>query len=183
MTIEPELTEIAGSDVATSSFESRSRHWSTREGDVRKEIFKQTLAHHNISHTYRETLRAMIASFNDVGYINSENEFVDVKNPDHAKFPNFKNIEPDYYDTLSPGEIILFPSGWFHDVTCLTDSVSITWNFVHETQLERVCNHISKNPEDDQLEILQYFLKNEVPENVTSKELVEFFQNKFAEKV
>jgi hypothetical protein len=79
MTIEPELTEIAGSDVATSSFESRSRHWSTREGDVRKEIFKQTLAHHNISHTYRETLRAMIASFNDVGYINSENEFVDVK--------------------------------------------------------------------------------------------------------
>ena len=59
--------------------ESRSRHWITREGDVRAEIFKMTQAEHNISFVYKETLRAMLASFNDIGYINSENQFIDVK--------------------------------------------------------------------------------------------------------
>ncbi|MGG8495346.1 cupin-like domain-containing protein [Tenacibaculum sp. TC6] len=111
------------------------------------------------------------------------NEFVDVKNPDHAKFPNFKNLTPDYKDVLSPGEIIFFPSGWFHDVTCMSDSVSITWNFVHEVQLDRVCKHIEKNPEDDQLEIMRFFLRNEVPEDINSKELVEYLQNKFMAKI
>lgn len=59
--------------------ESRSRYWATREGDVRAEIFRMTQAEHNISFVYKETLRAMLASFNDVGYIDSENKFVDVK--------------------------------------------------------------------------------------------------------
>ncbi len=110
----------------------------------------------------------------------NKGKFVDVKNPDHSNFPSFKSIEPDYEDKLSPGEIILFPSGWFHDVTCLTDSVSITWNFVHESQIDRIVKHLENNPEDDQLEIVKYFLKNEVPENINAKELIDFFQNKFS---
>tara|TARA_R110000796_G_scaffold229760_1_gene347232 strand:+ start:472 stop:1209 length:738 start_codon:yes stop_codon:yes gene_type:complete len=62
-----------------SSFESRSRRFPTREGDVRQRIFKMTQARSNISFVYRESLRSMIASFNDVGYINSEDEFIDIK--------------------------------------------------------------------------------------------------------
>ncbi len=58
-----------------SSFESRSRRWDTREGDVRKVIYKMTQAKNNISFIYRESLRSMIASFNDVGYIDSEEKF------------------------------------------------------------------------------------------------------------
>jgi len=58
-----------------SSFESRSSRWDTREGDVRKVIYKMTQAKNNISFIYRESLRSMIASFNDVGYIDSEEKF------------------------------------------------------------------------------------------------------------
>ena len=62
-----------------SAFESRSRRWPTREGDVRKVIYKMTKAKDNISFIYRESLRSMIASFNDVGYINSEDKWTNVK--------------------------------------------------------------------------------------------------------
>ncbi len=62
-----------------SSLESRSRRWPTREGDVRAKIFKMTQAKSNISFIYKESLRSMIASFNDIGYFNSEDDFVEIK--------------------------------------------------------------------------------------------------------
>ncbi|WP_062055769.1 cupin-like domain-containing protein [Aquimarina longa] len=107
-------------------------------------------------------------------------DFVDVKNPDLNKFPSFSDITHDYEDVLSPGEIILFPSGWFHDVTCVSDSISITWNFVHAKQLETLCNHIKNNPEDDQLEILKYFIKGEVSDTASAEEIISYFRKKFA---
>tara|TARA_R110002126_G_scaffold231447_2_gene376075 strand:- start:1557 stop:2717 length:1161 start_codon:yes stop_codon:yes gene_type:complete len=58
-----------------STFTSRNDRWDTREGDIRKEIYKMTQAKHNISFIYKESLRSMIASFNDVGYIDSEEKF------------------------------------------------------------------------------------------------------------
>jgi hypothetical protein len=58
-----------------STFTSRNDRWDTREGDVRKVIYKMTQAKNNISFVYRESLRSMIASFNDVGYIDSEEKF------------------------------------------------------------------------------------------------------------
>ena len=58
---------------------SRSKQWDTREGDVRKKIFKMTRTQSNISFVYKNLLRTMIASFNDIGYINSEDNFVDIK--------------------------------------------------------------------------------------------------------
>ena len=62
-----------------SSVESRSSRWPTREGDVRAKIFKMTQAKSNISFIYRESLRSMIAAFNDVGHFNSEDKFVNIK--------------------------------------------------------------------------------------------------------
>jgi len=38
-----------------------------------------TQAKHNISFVYKESLRSMISSFGDVGYINSEGQFVNIK--------------------------------------------------------------------------------------------------------
>lgn len=67
---------------------SRSNQWITREGDVRSKIFKMTQAKHNISFIYRESLRSMLASFTDVGYIDSEEKFNNIKtihaNPERA---------------------------------------------------------------------------------------------------
>ncbi|GGX33107.1 cupin-like domain-containing protein [Aquimarina muelleri] len=106
-------------------------------------------------------------------------DFVDVTNPDHVKFPSFSNITHDYEDILSSGEIVFFPSGWFHDVTCKSDSISITWNFIHETQLNTFCKHIAKNPNDDQLEIAKFFLSDEIKKEANARDLILFFKNKF----
>ncbi len=62
-----------------SSFTSRNDTWQTREGDVRKVIYKMTKARDNVSFVYRESLRAMISSFSDVGYISSEDKWTDVR--------------------------------------------------------------------------------------------------------
>jgi len=106
-----------------------------------------------------------------------DGEFVDLMNVDHAKFPNFKNINADYEDTLEEGEIVLYPSGWFHDVTCTSDSVSITWNLVHMKELPRLYDFIEKNPKDSQLEILRFFLNGEVSANADVDEFRRFYED------
>ena len=58
---------------------SRSRRWDTREGDIRERIFKMTQREHNISHIYKESLRSMIASFNDIVTIDDEQKLKEIK--------------------------------------------------------------------------------------------------------
>ena len=65
------------SDIST--YVSRSSQWDTREGDIRKKMYRMTQAQTNISHIYKELLRAMIAAFGDVGYISSEDKFIHTK--------------------------------------------------------------------------------------------------------
>jgi len=68
-------------DIALSAFnnvESKNYKWGDREAWVRKELFRLTKPESYISNTYRETLRAMIAAFNDVGYINGEDNFKNI---------------------------------------------------------------------------------------------------------
>jgi len=62
-----------------ASYPSQSRSYPTREGWIRKEIYRLTQAQNTISHVYKDSLRGMIASFNDVGYINSEEKFVGIQ--------------------------------------------------------------------------------------------------------
>ncbi len=38
-----------------------------------------------------------------------------------------------YLDTLKPGEILFIPQGWLHHVITTSDSISLTWNFVHQS--------------------------------------------------
>lgn len=49
------------------------------EGKFTKQLYKLTQAQNNISFIYRDSLRAMIAAFSDVGYINSEEKFINTK--------------------------------------------------------------------------------------------------------
>ena len=51
---------------------------------------------------------------------------VDFDAPDLAKHPLFAEATPCTV-VLSPGEILLTPSGWFHHVRALTPSISVTW--------------------------------------------------------
>lgn len=73
------VTTATAAELDVSSYDSRSRQYPTREGDIRKKIFKMTQAKQNISFVYKESLRSMIASFNDLGYISAEDKFKEVK--------------------------------------------------------------------------------------------------------
>lgn len=70
------------SSVNSSDIEglvSRSSKYPTRETDIRQKIYKMTQAKHNVSFIYKECLRSMLASFNDIGYFNSEQKFIDIR--------------------------------------------------------------------------------------------------------
>lgn len=90
--------------------------------------------------------------------VNDGELFVDIDHPNEELFPDFHKAKPGYQDVLSPGEVLYIPSGWFHHVISLTDSISITWNFVHAAMREKFCEHLKKHPEDPQLEIMRFFL-------------------------
>lgn len=51
--------------------------------------------------------------------------FIDVENPDTRRFPYFADI-PKLTVTLSPGECLFIPAGWWHFVRSLSVSVSIS---------------------------------------------------------
>lgn len=75
-------------------------------------------------------------------------ECVDPAAIDHTKFPSFEKLSPTYKDVLRPGEILFIPGGWFHDVLTLSDSISITWNFVHKTRWAPFLREVD-NPKND----------------------------------
>jgi len=117
------------------------------------------------------------------GYVMNNGEFIDIENPDNKKFPDFSKASCSYEDTLVPGEIVFFPGGWFHDVKCLSDSISITWNFVHSSGLDRFYNYIDQHPDDDQLEIVRFFLRDWIDPNADVKEITRFLKSKFPGKI
>jgi hypothetical protein len=65
-------------------------------------------------------------------YLRNELGVVDVTRPDERTFPEFKRAQLTAKCCLSPGEVIYVPHGWYHQVECASDSISITWNFVHK---------------------------------------------------
>ena len=77
MTSYSTTTSISNWD--SSAFSSRGDKYPTRETDVRKRLFEMTQSQHNISFLYKECLRSMIASFNDVGYFDGDDKFVEVR--------------------------------------------------------------------------------------------------------
>lgn len=89
---------IAPSVWDISSVQSNNKYYSTREVDVRKKIFKMTQEKHNISFIYKESLRSMIASFNDIVFFDGEDKIKEVKcihaNPERtiAKLNQENNI-------------------------------------------------------------------------------------------
>ncbi|OQP46202.1 cupin-like domain-containing protein [Niastella populi] len=109
-------------------------------------------------------------------FVMNDNEFVDIAKVDYDKFPQYAKATCTYEDTLAPGEIIYFPAGWFHDVTSATDSISITWNFVYVSELQALCAYVEKHPNDDQLEILKYFLKDMIDQDADAEAITDFLK-------
>lgn len=108
--------------------------------------------------------------------------FVNLADPDLDKFTSFSEAKESYHVKLSPGEIIFFPAGWFHDVTSISDSISITWNFVCFEELEAFKKYIRKHPDDDQLEIVRFFLKEYISPNTSVEDVLSFLEGELQVK-
>lgn len=89
--------------------------------------------------------------------LRSNGKMVDIENPALDLFPNFRSVEPDFVDTLEAGEILFIPSGWFHHVNSLTESISITWNFVLMLRLSSFISYLLEPLSENDRSILKYF--------------------------
>jgi hypothetical protein len=56
---------------------------------------------------------------------------IDIYNVDLQKFPNFRNVKA-LAGIIGPGDLVIIPPGWWHDVFSLSPSITINYNFVHE---------------------------------------------------
>ena len=91
-------------------------------------------------------------------YLRNDSGVVDVTRPDHEKFPAFARAQLTATCTLKPGEVIYIPHGWYHQVECDSDSISLTWNFVHRTTAASLIGWLEASPlsEFDQ-SVLRFF--------------------------
>lgn len=124
--------------------------------------------------------KVLLYAPSEAEHLMRDGKFVDVESPNPDAFPTFGRGTLAYDDVLYPGEMIFFPGGWFHDVKCLDDSISITWNFVHASGLDRFCEYINRHPDDDQLEIVRFFLKDWVGEDAEARDISGFLKSKFS---
>jgi hypothetical protein len=69
---------------------------------------------------------------------------------------------PDFEDILKPNEILYIPHGWYHAVESLTDSVSLTWNFVHQTTGVHYLRYLMSPESGNSRDVLGFFL-NPIP--------------------
>ena len=68
------------------------------------------------------------------------------------------SVAPDFEGRLNPGELLYVPHGWLHDVIAVEDSVSITWNFIHERGALEYIDYLMDDPKNDsEFEVLNYF--------------------------
>ena len=65
---------------------------------------------------------------------------------------------PTHQDTLRTKEILFIPNGWYHSVHSDTDSVSLTWNFVHQTTGKTYFRYLLSPEAQKARDVLTFFL-------------------------
>ena len=111
-------------------------------------------------------------------YLAKEGKSVDVEAPDLATFPDFPKARIAYRDTLRPGEIVLVPAGWYHHFNSVSDSISLTWNFVHSSRRKEYLSHLAAKPSDTEIKQLQYaYFESPGHRPVDDSELAEHLAN------
>jgi hypothetical protein len=89
-------------------------------------------------------------------YLTRAEKTVDIEAPDLDAFPDFPRARPNLQGTLEPGEIVLVPAGWFHHFNSVTDSISLTWNFVHFCRVREFVSYLLHGPNDTERKQLAY---------------------------
>jgi len=89
-------------------------------------------------------------------YLVNGDKVVDVETPDPKLFPNFSQARASVRDALEPGEILFVPAGWYHHFNSVSDSISLTWNFVHASRLADFLAYLAAGPAEAELKQLAY---------------------------
>ena len=89
-------------------------------------------------------------------YLTKGGRSVDVEAPDLQTFPDFPRSRETVRDTLRPGEILLVPAGWHHHFKSTSDSISVTWNFVHLCRQSDFLSYLAMDPPEPELKQLVY---------------------------
>ncbi|MEZ5409022.1 MAG: cupin-like domain-containing protein [Acidimicrobiales bacterium] len=80
--------------------------------------------------------------------------------------------EPDLAGEVHLGDLIYIPRGWLHDVLVVEDSLSVTWNFVHEAGSRELLRYLQAGAEaDSEWEILRWFRSQAGCPDLTPAEL------------
>jgi hypothetical protein len=106
--------------------------------------------------------RVVMFAPDQAAYLMAGGKCVDLDAPDPVRFPHTHRAVATYETTLAPGECLFIPDGWLHDVKTLSDSISVTWNFVHRQRLAALCTYLDGTVGDAELEVLRYFLPAEL---------------------
>lgn len=120
------------------------------------------------------TKRLALYHPSDDGKVRKGTQFVDPKKPDRRAFPDFTGVQPVYEDELRPGEVLFIPSGWFHDVVSVTDSISITWNFVHAAHRGAFLREIGDPANKFDRDMLDFFFSGGAGRKVSVDEMTRF---------
>ena len=89
-------------------------------------------------------------------YLTKDGRSVDVEAPDLKTFPDFPKACVAFRDTLRPGEIVFVPAGWYHHFNSVSDSISLTWNFVHASRKHEFVSYLSAVPNETERKQLAY---------------------------
>jgi hypothetical protein len=89
-------------------------------------------------------------------YLTNSGRVVDVEGPDLQIFPDFPQAHETVQDKLKPGELLLVPAGWYHHFKSASDSISLTWNFVHICRLSEFLSYLAGHPSETELKQLAY---------------------------
>src|SRR6185436_17872248 len=105
---------------------------------------------------------------------------IDLDEPDLERFPKFCDARPTYEFTLAPGESVFIPRNWFHHVVSLSDSISLTWNFVHSTGLEHFVAYLRSEISDHDLAVLRFFFAKWLRPPISLRDIENFVQREMA---
>jgi Cupin-like domain len=89
-------------------------------------------------------------------YLTNDGMTVDVEAPDLQRFPRFPSARAAVGDALQPGETLFVPAGWFHHFRCASDSISLTWNFVHMCRLREFLSYVTAGLPETEFKQLSY---------------------------
>jgi len=104
---------------------------------------------------------------------------VDPDQPDLRRFPFFGEAVSTYEFTIGPGDAVYIPHGWYHHVRTDTDSISLTWNFVHATTRGKFTEWLKGKISDIDASVLRFFFASSLGPKAVPAEIEELVRKTY----